>query len=83
MASCGVVERSALCHAERYNARMNQPCKQALAEKPLKSVVCAPIAAVGATKQLEFEDEAVFPVARPRPSVQFGSHVSDCFHGCA
>ena len=60
---CGVVECSALCHAEGYNAGMNQPCKQALAEEPLKSVVSAPVTLGGATKQLELEDEAIFPIA--------------------
>ena len=42
VARCGVVECSALCHAEGYNTGMNKPCKEALAQEPLKSVVSAP-----------------------------------------
>ena len=63
VARCGVVECSALCHAEGYNTGMNQPCKQALAQEPLKSVVGAPVTPRGATKQLELEDEAILPIA--------------------
>ena len=63
MASCGLIERPSFGDTERYNTGMNQPCKETLAEKSLKSIVCAPVAASGAPKELEFEDKAVVPVA--------------------
>jgi hypothetical protein len=58
-----VVECSTFYHTESYNTGVNQPCKQALAEEPLKSVVSAPVVVWGTTKQLELEDKAIRPMA--------------------